>query len=780
MNTKIKVILPMLLFIVVGCSGGSGGDSGESEITEMQVGVTESAFIDEAGDVDTYHLRAAETNRFLSINCNEKASGSGVEVLVTVFEEDASGNRVRLFGKHKPQDATPPANLDMAVYIDQPKDLYITVRDLMDDDASTEIAYHLTCEFMDAGEDNHDFSNAQHLAIGSSNIYLDAIEEVGEVDCFTFSPQTAGVYNVTVAHMSENYLFTNVQLAMSLYDGEGNRIQGVTAPNRTILSCLDPEDGPYYVTVHDSDDMHKDSAATYAMTVAEAAAGEMLANDAWDTSFILETDGSGMFIAEGAIEYASASGTEDYGPDADWYEFDMPESWASSQAVQFTISVSEEVNTASILRVEVCDETLSPITSHDFYCSGGAYENRFQAGSGIHYISVTPLNPGKLAGSAGYVVQLQPGDLDDDDNNTETDATELQSGVQVEGDIGYHSDVDWYSIRVDTATAGILGVELTADASIIDYQLSIWRGVQLIKKVSDLSGMVDETHLKTAVYIPNDYQGTAVYHIKVCDAQNDEGSEVAYRLTATESGIPVDVPDIAQVGAGDVLRYYSESDEQTENGGAYTDVELEIFSGYQPTYLANTDWLDFRASILPGGVGVSYFSDSTATITFPWIAGYIDYQGDRDIFEIDFDKLSVYGEETEWYYDVQIRLLVPQPGSHVEYVWKLYRDRNRNGVIMDDPTSPDGYKACAGDDTPDVQEGLDQTVPGGNDTFWIGSEWGEDAKFYIGISDFNYEHLPDSGEPLMENPDPDDDWGYDVPYYFQLELTYHPGEARPG
>ena len=127
MDAKIKAIIPVLFFMLAcsGGSGGSGGDSGEPMVTEMQVGVTRTATIETEGDVDTYHIRAAETNRFLKVNCNEKSSGSGVELMVTVFEEDASGKRVRLFGKHKPQDATPPANLNMVVYIDQPKDLYI-------------------------------------------------------------------------------------------------------------------------------------------------------------------------------------------------------------------------------------------------------------------------------------------------------------------------------------------------------------------------------------------------------------------------------------------------------------------------------------------------------------------------------------------------------------------------------------------------------------------------------------------------------------------------------
>jgi hypothetical protein len=234
--------------------------------------------------------------------------------------------------------------------------------------------------------------------------------------------------------------------------------------------------------------------------------------------------------------------------------------------------------------------------------------------------------------------------------------------------------------------------------------------------------------------------------------------------------MPASVDDIE----GETPLYFYEDDEQSETG-TYTEVELEIFSGYQPTFLANTDWLDFKADPLPTGVSLSEPGDGTTVITFPWIAGYIDYQGDHDMFQLDLDKLSASGTETEWYYDIEIRMVVPSPGSEVEYVWKLYRDRNMNGIIMDNPTSPDGYKACAGD-TSLSREAMDLTVPTGDDTFWVGSEWGEDAKFYLGISDFNYQILPDSE---ADNPDPDDDWGYDAPYYFQLQLTYHPNIAAP-
>ncbi len=781
MDAKIKAILPVLFFMLA-CSGGSGssgGDSAEPAITEMQLGVTQTATIETEGDVDTFHIRATEANRFLNVNCNEKSSGSGVELMVTVFEEDASGRRVRLFGKHKPQDATPPADLDMAIYIDRPKELYITVRDLMDDDASTDIAYHLTCAFMESSRENHDFSNAQALNIDTSDVYYDAIELVGEVDCFTFSPVVAGVYRVSVDHVSQQYISSNVQLSAELWDASGDRIQAVSAPNDTILSFLDPDDGPYYVTAHDSDDMHVDAAATYAISVGAVEADETLANDTEETALALSADAEGAFSAEGAIEYASSSASEDHGPDIDWYRFALSDSLSEFQTVRLDISNQTGTNPASILRVVVYDEALDIVTSHDFYCSGAPYENRFRTRGGVHYVSVTPLNPGKLEAGAGYQVRLQPTDLGGDDNNTENDATELQSGVEVEGAVDYHSDVDWYSLMVDTSAAGVIAVDLVSDSSIIDYQLSIWRGVEMIKRISDLSGAGAGAHLKTAIFVPRDSQGSAVYHIKVGDAQNDEGSDVPYRLTTVKTTAPVVVGAIPEIGAGDVLRYYNESDEQSESGGPFSEVELEIFSGYQPTYLANTDWLDFRNGILPDGVETAALPDGATRITFPWIAGYIDYQGDRDMFRIDFGKLSPDGEETAWYYDVEMRLVVPQPGSDVEYVWKLYRDRNQNGVIMDDPTSPDGYKACAGDDDPEVREGLDVMVPTGDQTFWIGSEWGENAKFYFGVGDFNYEVFPDSGEPPVENLESDDDWGYDAPYYFKLQLTYHPGEAWP-
>jgi hypothetical protein len=772
----INLCIGVLLVIgLVACGTGGSSDSATSEpaVRELQVGETQSHAIASAGEVHTYHLRAAETNRFLQISCEERISGSGVDLLVTVFEE-VNGQRVRLFGKHKPDGATLGADLDLWIYIDRPKDLYITVRDLLDNDAAPTVPYYLRVIFQDSAEGNHDFSNARSLTVGAGNAVSDAIDEIGEVDCFTFAPDTDGVYAVDVAHYKP-LGGTPVQLALSLYDVNGNRIQHLVDPYHTILAYLTRDSGPYFVIVEDSDSMNQDAAAPYEISVAPAAADEAQANDVVEEATLLEMDVLNPATASGAIAYGCSSISPDHAADADWYQLAIGTTGGLTtyHQVQLTIDNGETVIGTAPLRVAVYDSAMEMVTSHDFSCGGAAYQNQFRAENGDYFVSVLPANSKRLTQRTTYQLQLQLADLNDDaeltDDNTANSAILLDPQTPQSGLVSYHSDVDWYEMAVDTTLPRILAVELTSDASIVDYQLSIWRGDQLVKKITDLDGSDGPTHLKTSILVPADSQGAATYHFKVCDAQNNEGSSQLYSITTDVSAVAAAPGPIAETG-GQTLRYYSEIDEEPDATG---EVELEIFSTLQPHFPVNTTWLDFRNDAADG-IAKSTESDGTTRITFPWICGYTDYQGDRDFFEIDLGKLGG-GAETSWYYDVTVRLVVPE-GSDVEYVWKLYRDSNRNGIVMDDPTSPDGYKACAGDTTPQSLEAIDMITPDGDETFWIGSDWGEDATFYLCISDFNYLRIPDTGE---NNLLADNDWGYDVPYYFTITLTYHPGRGFP-
>jgi hypothetical protein len=60
------------------------------------------------------------------------------------------------------------------------------------------------------------------------------------------------------------------------------------------------------------------------------------------------------------------------------------------------------------------------------------------------------------------------------------------------------------------------------------------------------------------------------------------------------------------------------------------------------------------------------------------------------------------------------------------------------------------------------------------DDLWVGDGWS--GMFYFAVSDFNYVSIPDT---YASNPRPDDDWGYNPAYYFNVTLVYHPGLSRP-
>lgn len=766
------------LFILIAflACGGSDNDESSSEpaVQELQVGETASGFIEKEGDVDTFHLRANEANKFLYIHCSEATSGSNVDLLVTVFGEN-NGQRTRLFGKHKPDGATLSADLDLWVYINEPKDLYITVRDFMDDDASPDIAYQLIATFQDSANGNHDFSNAQSVGVDAVQPTSDAISEIGEVDCFTFTPSSDGVYSVNIDHQKPAG-GSPVQLAITLYDQNGNRIQRLEDPAHTVLVYLEAAGGPYFVIVEDNDSRNADEGAPYALSVDTVSVGEAQANDDVATPTAITPDASDTYTAAGAIDYGCSSISHDHAADLDWYSFTIGSGGSDYHQLELTIDDGATIEGTSPLRVMVYNSEMKSVTSYEFSPGGEAYHNNIRIQDGEYFISVAPANSKLLSRSTTYQVQLSVTSSIDTyetiDENKQDTARVLADGVPInDGYVSYPADVDWYGINVNTSNANILSVDFTAAAtSIVDYQVSIWLGDTMIKKVTDADGSDIATHLKTSILIPaQNPAGNPTYHIKVCDAQNNEGSNVAYTLRADIDAVPTVSPGPIPETSGSRLYYYGETGQEAEET---EEVELEIFSTLQPTFKANTSYLDFRNNddIVQTSTG-----PNTTEITFPWITGYADYQGDRDFFRIEFDKLDPNGPDTTWYYDVEVRLVVPA-GSDVEYVWKLYRDSNGNKKIQEHPESEDGYKACAGDTAPESTDAIDQLTPDGTDPFWIGSQWGGgNTFFYFGISDFNYLQLPSGGAYT----EPDDDWGYDQPYYFQLKLIYHNDRSCP-
>ena len=100
----------------------------------------------------------------LKVKCTSNTYRPDVDLLVTVYEEDQQGKRIRLLADHAPEDTQLPADITMNVYLDAPKDIYLSVRDLMDDDSSDN-PYYLTIDFADSAEENNTFGQATVLMV---------------------------------------------------------------------------------------------------------------------------------------------------------------------------------------------------------------------------------------------------------------------------------------------------------------------------------------------------------------------------------------------------------------------------------------------------------------------------------------------------------------------------------------------------------------------------------------------------------------------------------------
>lgn len=823
----LMMITGMLLF---GCGTKEEESSSDSSSGgALQINETRSAQIvnevDDQGntqdpDVHLYHINIDHAQTYLRVLCTE-TTASEVDLLVVAYNgrPRSGSNSNRIFGVQKDEDSTQAAEIDFLIPIaDVTSDtIYITVRDLMDNDKhrTQTQAYRLTCSYVDTfgGPGNVQSLNELQLDMPVN----EAISSVREVDGFSFAPAENGVYKFVITPPGSD---SPIQLASRLYDALGSRLQRVNAPATTILAYLTTANGPYLLTAEDADSMDADEGGVYTVSVTQVDpddGSDLLGNDTPETATALVAAGD-LFTATGAIDYSCSSNLPDNAGDKDWYQFSVGSQAGAFNQVQMTMDNNGE-NAPAIIRATVyADPQGPPLMSHQFHTAGDMYEpfqNQFRAQTGTYYLLVEDVS---VVAGASYIVTLQEAGITADsdtyeatDDNTINTARELPLAAADPTMISYVGDVDWYSITVDRTVPQILSAYLDSAASEVDYELIICVDGTCetpLKRTVDLVGDDGETHLKTSIFVPaSTTETSSVFYIKVADAQSNDGSAEAYQISAQADDIPVAINSCAGAPAGPF--YYNETNEQNRSAGTYSavgeELQIDIYSGYTPSFIVNTNRLNYldatSGAVIDGN-----------TITFPWVGGYVDYQGDHDIFKVDFTPLTA--DET-WYFDVKVELEVPcGSGSHVEYIWKLYQDGNgdatANNRVIDYPPgrdeegnayNTDGYKACAGDITPSDENAsapynVSQTVSivtpdTGERDFYIPSEDSRgvaadnDAQFFLSISDMVFQKLPDEDNnnnrsQLEDVPWKDDDWGYDgSPYFFRVTLTYHPGEARP-
>jgi len=767
MKRSRALIWGFCLVLLSACSGGDPeGDA--SGAKTLSLGSEVSGAIAEVGEVDWYRYRAVEANNVLQVRCSSNTFRPDVDLLVTAYEVDGEGNRVRIYGDHAPEGSQLPADLALNLYIDTPKDLLIAVRDLLDDEAS-EHPYYLSLDYLQGGDGDENFASASFLAVDDPGSGYDGnIGHVGDVDCYTFVAGADGVYAVTVDY-TPFAGGTDVDLKIEIYDGDGALVMsdyGQKSKYR-LLPCLAA--GDYYVLIEDFGRDDYDTSSNYHIAVQTAAAAEAGADDNRGEATVLSFDAAlQSYLGSGALEYAG---------DQDWYH--LPLAGIPASGLQVLEISFDDGGAGSAFRYQIQLEDVfgEVLLVHDYLGGSATYRTEILAGGGDHFLSVQSAEGQAVEAAAPYELSVQVLDVDDpaeagagnDSINTAqalAPASTPENGW-TEAKIAYRGDDDWYYLDTDNGNPRVLEMFMeTEEPSLADYAVSILRD-DLIEKVYDSNGEDGPTELKTSILLPaGSPVGPVTYFFKVSDAQGDEGDGlVPYYIRGNLVDIPSALPADPGAPAGAV--YYDEASEGSNPGDAH--VRLEHNSLLQKEYAVNTALLDFNGPNPSPGITRSAAGGLT-TIAFPWIGGYIDYQGDQDWFELDLGPLYQQGvpADSDWYYDLQVELYVGGAVSPVEYVWKVYRDHNDNRILVDRAGDSDGFFASAGDsDTAVAPLNLFTPAAGSGDQFWVGDAW--EGKFYLSLGDFNF---VDAGRP-------DDDWGYEVPYYCRLTLVYHPGVSHP-
>lgn len=777
-KTALSLILTTTMLF--GCTTDDHKDEAEGATT-LSLNEPFQGVIEEVGDVDWAYYQVGDEDAILSVNLTNNTLRPDIELLITVYKKDEQGDLVRLYADHALEGSVLATDIEMNIAVAANDELYFAIRDLMDDEA-TDNAYYLNIDISSAEINVGTFDDAIELVIDDADSCVEEkIESIGDVDSYQFTVNTAGIYNVST-DFNESVGTSAVDLYIKLYDSDGSLIDSVQKEvdnNFPMIRYFAA--GTYYLIVQDFGANNADLSSFYTTCVSSVESDETNANDDAESATTVEA-------TEGNIEI---SGSLDHLSDEDWYQVAVTSSEeADLQVIDLTFSTTE----SSVLRpylIEIVDADGVVLFSHEHNAISDDYHVQIKVDSSEYYIRVTSEGDELFTESASYTASITVNDVSDSGesgagNDTIDTAIELTSSSTTEtgwteGLIAYKGDDDWYSVSFDRSQARILEVYLeTETTSEVDYSVSVIRD-STEATMSDDNGEDAATSLKTSILVEavdeNDLESsdTITYYFKVSDDQSTASdAENGYRIRANVLDIPAALPENSVVGS-DVI-YFEETSEINDDTAQEVTSQLTTTTYY--SFMANTQLLDFDGAEPTGSFSKVVDGNST-TFTSQWFGGYIDYLGDEDWFQIDLEPLylaaiedSETGElieqdqDSEWYYDIQIEFYTADPGSAVEYIWKFYKDGQQNYILNDYQTDDnDGFFASAGDQSTEVAS-FNMVTPGEGQSFWVNQDW--QGHFFFSVSDFD----------LVASELPDDDWGYDQPYYFRVTLIYHSGVSN--
>jgi len=765
---SLSVITAILL---AGCSGDDGTSVSDDEkgTRMLQQKTNLTGVVNPIQDVDWYTIDVTEP-AIIAVNVFNQTLRYDVDVLVTIYEKDSSGKLIRLAADHFTEDSTSSSSLSINVNITAPKMLYVAVRDLDDNEASSSETYTIAYDIAAPEDDNGTFETAIPLSVNGS-CHTDSIGTVGDIDVMRFSLSQSGVYELTTDY-SAFAGGTAVQLKASLFDAQGTLIRAV---NKTVDSAYRLVEslaaGNYYLLVHDQGKDHFDTASPFTTCVSSVDTAEVSQDDTQAEARVIS--GNGHYEITGSIDYAG---------DQDWSSVQSGSTPPSIQVLQIEFDPSESNGCNSWFLMEVKDENDLVLFSKEYSTETGPKTAHIKvANSGEHFISVSGVDDKvcSLNDAVGmpYQATVDAVNVSDDAelgtaNNTIENAIELDetANAAVPGKLSYVGDVDWYHIVIPANHTQDQVLEVfieTESASPLEYYVNVFHTDEILDTFNSRGSEELPVSFKTSYLIPANVGNTnADYFIKVVDMQSDE-ADIETEYTIRTNILPVqNQAPTSTVGPVTNASFNDESNEQTMLATDNNTLELTLNADKTLPFSYNSTAFALTADQIAGSV-VNDAAAGTITVNLPWQSGYIDFNKDRDWYQLDLPTLyqTAGGTSDNWYVEMQIQMY--SPGSTVEYVWGLYSDHS-NDHRIEDSSNKNGYFATNGDLSL-MDEEINLIVPSTtNEPMWRNQDTAS-VPYYLAVLDYD-----NKSSTVADN-----DWGYEQPYYIRVTLVYHPGKTQP-
>jgi hypothetical protein len=764
-----RIVLLLFFLFVLSCT--SSDETNESPVNSSPLLLSENrqetGAIENVGDIDWYRYRTRQSNALLYIQCTNNTRRPDADLLVTVYNKDTDGKFNRLYADHAPENSVLPTNIQINLLVEDHDDIFISVRDYKDDESS-EFPYYIKVSESEMVSSSTRFDLATPITIDDPEGCINAsIESIGNVDNYRFSISARGVYEIDISPQSFQNT-TSVVFSVDIYTASGILLSR-HRPFHNYSACLSLllDSGDYRIVVSDSGQDDADPSASCRICIQSRSETELSVNDHTSTATQLGDFSSGMIHISGRLAYVN---------DQDCYSVDLSQ-FSNQQLSVIQLQFMSISNDQGTYQLDYYD-TNQLILSHEYTKGIHAYETFMNVHTNNNIFCVHPVITDNCNPMA-YTAQLALSWVDDPDeliekqdqftgqwiqgNNTISassmvDVTELTSTCS--GKIAYQGDEDWYELSVNHQEANILNIFFeTQTPGDVEYKLSIIEDSIVTRRLNMQSSEIP-AFLKTGIFVPSsDSPTTKSYFFRISD---DLGNDADPDTTYTFSAFTTPIPSFIAPFESPLTTIYHH--ENLETGSHIVSLTL-----YDKT--TKSFHVDTNSFSIPQPSVVTSVEMDNIRIQFPWIGGYIDYQGDQDWFYMYLDQLNTDAlgldesfSNIRWYYDIEITFI--SLGSSVEYVWKFFRDKTGNKKLNDTQNTTNGFFASAGDTDIEISAMNIQT-PSNDQKFWVGDQW--KGNFYICITDFNN----------ITGSEPDDDWGYDAPYYIQVTLVYHPGISSP-